>query len=222
MTEDASPPVATAPQAPAPTPRGFGDKLGWAFEIFGSLVVFIVLEHTWSLLAAIVGSIVVGALAVVRQVAREKKASPFTVFIAASVVVFGALDLRYQTGFFVKLEPALGNAVTGIFFLGSVAWGRPVIVEFAERGLGRKLDHARRYLTGWTVAWGLFFFVRASMHVWLAYHVSLDTALVVRSIVGPLSFVAMFGAEMLLRVLLYGKKALRTRPRAESKGPEAR
>lgn len=45
------------------------------------------------------------------------------------MVGFGILDLRYQTGFFVKLEPALGNE------------------EIAERGLGKKLDHMRRYLT---------------------------------------------------------------------------
>jgi intracellular septation protein A len=151
-------------------------------ETFAPLVVFYAFEHLVSLLAAIIAGIVCGLAIVAMQLKREKKASGFTIFVAASVIGFGILDLRYQTGFFVKLEPALGNAITGLFFVGSVLWGKPVIIEFAERGLGRKMDKARGYLTLWTVLWGVFFFLRSGTYVWMAYNVSLDRALVIRGV----------------------------------------
>src|SRR6185369_10427681 len=94
---------------------------------------------TVSLLAAIISSIVIGAALVIVQIARDRRISPFTAFVAASVVVFGALDLKYQTGFFVKLEPALGNAFAGLFFLGTVLVGRPLLVELVEKQLGRAM-----------------------------------------------------------------------------------
>lgn len=176
-------------------------------ETFAPLVIFYAFEHFLGLLAAIISGIVCGVALVGLQLKRDRKLSPFTVFIAASVVGFGILDLRYQTGFFVKLEPALGNAVTGAFFVGSVLWGAPVIIEFAERGLGRKVEKARRYLTVWTLLWGAFFFARAGVYVWMAYNVSLDRALLIRGVVGPVSFVGMFAVEMSVRYLFYGKKA---------------
>ena len=183
--------------------------LSWFSQSFGPLVVFYACEHLFGLLAAIISGIVTGAALVAWQVAKERKVSPFTAFIATSVVAFGILDLRYQTGFFVKLEPALGNAVTGAFFIGSVLWGAPIIVELAERSLGRKLDKARRYLATWTVLWGLFFFLRATAYVWMAYNVTVDRALAIRGVLGPLSFGVMIVGEMLVRRLIYGEKALR-------------
>jgi intracellular septation protein A len=194
-------------------------------ETFAPLVIFYAFEHLYGLVAAIVSGIVSGALLVALQIRRERKVSAFTVFVAASVVVFGALDLRYRTGFFVKLEPALGNALTGAFFLGSVLWGAPLIVEFAERSAGRKLDRVRGYLTVWTVVWGLFFFARSGAYVWMAYHVALDRALLLRGVLGPLSFGALFVAEFAVRFLVYGRRAfgkLPEEPAADGSDPSRR
>src|ERR1035441_3227422 len=68
--------------------------LGWVFETFGPLIVFVAFEHLYGLFAAIVAGIVTGAILVASQIIRERKISPFTAFIASSVVVFGALDLH--------------------------------------------------------------------------------------------------------------------------------
>jgi intracellular septation protein A len=179
----------------------------WALESFGPLLAFLAFEHLLGLLAAIISSIVIGALLVVRQIARDKKVSPFTAFIALSVVVFGVLDLRYQTGFFVKLEPALGNAVTALFFLGTVVIGKPVIVEFARRQRPELSERGLVYLRKLTVAWGVFFILRTGVYVWMAYHLSLDAALAIRGIAGPVSFGVMIFGEMGFRYLIYGKKA---------------
>lgn len=181
----------------------------FVFESFGPLIAFISLEHTVSLLAAIIASIAIGAILVAVQIKRDKKLSPFTAFIAASVVGFGILDLKYQTGFFVKLEPALGNALTGLFFVGTVVMGRPLLVELAEKQMGRSLDNARGYLQLWTLLWGLFFFARSAAYLWMAYNVSLDRALVVRGLLGPLSIGVMIGSEWGVRYFRFGKKAMK-------------
>jgi intracellular septation protein A len=191
----------------------------WLLDSFGSLVAFWVVLHQLGLLAAILAGIVVGLATVAYQITRDKKVSPFTAFIAVNVVVFGILDLKYQSGFFVKLEPALGNVATGLFFLGSILLGKPVLVELAERGAGRPLTRVHRYLWGWTVAWGLFFFARAAGHVWLAYNASLDQALYARALLGPLTFGAMFVIEMPVRFALYGKRAFQ-RHSAEPPKPD--
>jgi len=195
-------------ELPAPkTPRWRGAARFLA-ESFGPLVVFVALEHGVSLLAAIVSSIVTGALLVALQIKRDGKVSPFTAYVAASVAVFGALDLRYRTGFFVKIEPALGNVLTGLFFLGTVALGRALLVELVEKQRGEPLtEKGRAYVRGLTIAWGLFFFVRASAYVWMAYHLTIDQALAVRSVASPASFGVMIVGEMGFRYARWGKAA---------------
>ncbi|MGH7327788.1 MAG: septation protein IspZ, partial [Polyangiaceae bacterium] len=141
------------------------------------------------------------------QIVREKKISPFTAFIASSVVVFGALDLHYRTGFFVKIEPALGNAVTGLFFLGTVVIGKPLLIELAEKGMGRKLERAHGYLRAWTIVWAFYFFLRAAIYVWMAYRLTIDQAMAIRGTLAPLSFGVMFLAEMGTRRILLPKPA---------------
>jgi intracellular septation protein A len=190
-------------------------KAKWAgvvrfvLESFGPLIVFIVLEHAVSLFAAIVSSIITGVILVIVQIARDKKISPFTAYIAASVAVFGVLDMKYQTGFFVKIEPAIGNALTGLFFLSSVVFGKPIIVELAQR---QQRDdpfkpHVLAYLRALTIAWGLFFFVRSATYVWMAYRLTIDQALAIRSVASPASFGAMIVGEWGFRYLRWGKKA---------------
>jgi intracellular septation protein A len=177
-------------------------------ESFGPLLVFIVLEHAVSLFAAIVSSIVTGVILVVLQIARDKKISPLTAYIAASVAVFGVLDLKYQTGFFVKIEPAIGNTLTGLFFISSVLFGRPIILELAQKQRAEPFKpHVATYLRALTIAWGLFFIARAGVYVWMAYRLTIDQALAIRSIASPASFGAMIVGEWGFRYLVWGKKA---------------
>lgn len=179
-------------------------SVAWIFQNFGPLIVFIAFEHLVGLLAAIISGIVSGVVLVAWQIIRERKISPFTAFIAASVVGFGILDLHYQTGFFVKIEPALGNALTGLFFLGTVVVGKPIVIEFAEKAMGRALPTtAHPYLRNWTIVWGLFFFARAAIYVWMAYSLTIDQALAIRGIAGPLSFGGMFVIELVTRKLFF-------------------
>ena len=183
--------------------------VGWVLESFGPLIAFYALLKTVGLLAAIISGLVTGVLLVAREIWRDRRVSALTAFTALSVVIFGFLELRYRTGFFVKLEPALGNAVTGLFFLGTVALGRPLIVEIAEKQRGSRMpDSARAYMRTLTVVWGLFFFARTAAYVWMAYHVSLERALVIRGVLGPVSFGLLFAAEIGYRFLRFGKKAL--------------
>jgi len=190
-------------------PRKWAAVVRFVLESFGPLIVFVTFEHAISLFAAIVSSIVTGVILVIVQIARDKKISPFTAYIAASVAVFGVLDLKYQTGFFVKIEPAIGNALTGLFFLSSVFFGKPIIVELAQKQQRAEpfKPQVLAYLRSLTIAWGVFFFVRASIYVWMAYRLTIDQALAVRSVASPASFGGMIVGEWGFRYLRWGKKA---------------
>ena len=193
---------------PAKKPSRARGAVRFVLESFGPLIAFVVLEHAVSLLAAIISGIVTGVVLVGLQIAREKKISPFTAYVAASVAAFGVLDLKYRTGFFVKLEPALGNVLTGLFFLGTVAVGRPVIAELAQKQREEPFtEKGLAYLRALTLVWGAFFFARAAAYVWMAYHLTIDQALAVRSIASPVSFGVMIFGEMGVRWLRWGKKA---------------
>jgi intracellular septation protein A len=199
--------LAAATEAETPARQGKWIRtLVWTFESFGPLIVFVAFEHLVGLFAAIVSGIVTAAILVASQIIRERKISPFTAFIAVSVVGFGALDLHYQTGFFVKIEPALGNCLTGIFFLGTVVVGRPLILEFAQKQAPKPIpETAHPYLRKWTIVWALFFFLRAAIYVWMAYKLTIDQALAVRSILGPASFGGLILVEIGTRKLVFKK-----------------
>ncbi len=189
--------------------------LGWLFQSFGPLATFYVILEVWGLLPAIVTGLVLGAVLVAYEIWREKRASTLTLFTAASVAIFGVLDLKYQSGFFVKLEPALGNAATGAFFLGTTLLGRSLLVELVEQQRGGPAPEAvRRYLRHVTLAWGLFFFARAAGYVWMAYHLTLERALVIRGVLGPISLGLRCGGEVAWRFLRFGKRAFARPPAA--------
>lgn len=186
----------------------------WLFETFGALIAFVLFENLVSLTAAIIASIVMGALLVTIQIRRDRRVSPFTIYVAASVVVFGVLGLVFQSDFFMKIEPAFGNAATGLFFLGTAYFGRPIFGELFERQSGRTLGpRGRRYVARLTIAWGIFFFVRAAGNVALAYSdMTLDETLPLRLSVGWASFAVMIGGEWLIRWMRHGAKAFVDHP----------
>ena len=192
----------------------------WVLEAFGPLFVFWGFEHTWGLVPAIVSGVVVGAGIVVFQWRREKSPSKLTVINACSVAVFGALDLSFRSAFFVKLEPVLGNLVWAGIFLVSVLTGPGLIVEMVERTSGRMKDSVRAYMRGVTIAWGGFFIVRAAAFTWVAFTMTVDQALAVRGVVGPVSFVGMFVLEMGVRFFRYGKKAFGSAPPTSAKAAD--
>ena len=86
--------------------------------------------------------------------------------------------------------------------------GRPLLLEIIEKQRGTTLPPAARsYLRGWTIAWGLFFFVRTAGYVWMAYNLTLERALVIRGVLGPVSLGVMFVGEMAIRFLRFGRQA---------------
>ncbi|MEO8877602.1 MAG: VC0807 family protein [Polyangiaceae bacterium] len=181
----------------------------FAIESFGPLIAFYVFEHWYGLVAAIISGIVSGALLITLQIVSERKVSPFTGFIAVSVVVFGAIDLKYRTGFAVKIEPALGNTITGIFFIATALLGRPLVNELMEKQLGRPLNpQLVPYFRNYSIAMGLYFFARAGLYVWMAYHLTLDQVLVVRGIL-PVSIIPLILGEMVARHFTFGRKRFR-------------
>jgi intracellular septation protein A len=187
--------------------------LRWVLETFGSLLGFWIAMKLYGLVAGILVGAAIGLLAVGLEIARTKTVSRLTAFTAVSVVAFGLVDLKFQSARFIQLEPAVGNLLWAALFLGSVVSGKPLIVEIAEKARGVPLGKpvVVAYLRNATIAWGVFFIARASVYAWMAFHVTLGTALLIRGTIMPLSIPAMFGLEMAARYLKFGKRAFGAR-----------
>lgn len=185
----------------------FRRTLLWIFESFGSLLVFYFVEHAYGLVPAIITGVALSVAIVTFQIVREKKPSRMTIFSAVMVVLFGGLDLYFRSGFFIKLEPAIGNFISGSFFLATVLTGKPLITELAMQTRGELPERVQRYLRGLTLVWVAFFYLRAAVFMWLAYNATLDQALAVRGVLGPVSFGAMFVGEWIFRYLRFGRQA---------------
>lgn len=178
-------------------------------ETFGPLIVFYGFEHTLGLKAAIIAGLVTGVISLAFELARTKRFSAMTAYVTVSLVVFGYLDLRYATsGLFLELEPVFGGVAIALFFLGSSALGRPVMVELAEKQIGRSLPpKARPYVARLNMIWGLFFLARAGLYLWLSFRLSLDAFLGWRLVIGN-SWIGLLGIEMLYRRWRFGQAAM--------------
>lgn len=112
--------------------------------------------------------------------------------------------------------------LTGLFFLASLFWGKPVIQEFAEKsGMATEsfVGNRRFYIRWLTKVWVGYFFVKAALYFWLAGAVNLETAMIVRAVTGKFSFVALIvGEKLLRRQILLVMNHLSMQPIASTRG----
>lgn len=179
------------------------DFLKWLLLNFGPLIVFFVVKNTAGLKPAIAATIAwsIGEFTYVAAWKREKP-TQFFYFTMGTTLLFGWIDLYSDIPFLFRYEAVLTNILTGIYFGATVFVGKPLIQEFAEttntedvKTLGAKI-----YLRYLTVVWAGYFFVKALIYFYLAHSdLSLEQVTVIRSVLGPVSFVAMLGGERILR-----------------------
>jgi intracellular septation protein A len=178
--------------APPARPSGrqratrFAAMLG---EVVG-LLVFWILIPLGGLRLAIAGAVVVVLLEAVR---RWRGGHPFTrVWLLAStlMVVCGAIDLAATRPFLLVYESVVTNLVTALAFIVGARGPRSMIQELAEQQNGEPFpDRAdlRQFFRLFTLAWAVYFLVKAAFYLWLARTLSFEQAMVVRSVVGPVS-----------------------------------
>ena len=159
---------------------------------FGPLIGFYLLNNIWGLQTAILGSMgIVVAELIWIKVIRKGKVSSLFLFSGAIVFVFGALDLWLQQSLFFKLEAFLINLFTAVFFGLSLRNEKSLIQELAEtqkRTSSDQSEDKRFFFQLLTIFWCLYFIAKGFFFLWLNFTTPMNEALLLRMIIGKVSF----------------------------------
>jgi uncharacterized membrane protein len=137
------------------------------------------------------------------------KLSPFFLVASGFTVLFGGMDFFVKEPQFYRLAPFAENAVIGGVFAGTALIGRPIAVWFAQAlppSVRPDLtEDMAGYLRTLTWIWVAYFFAKAILFLYLAFHVDLGRLIVLRSLIGGLSLIVMFGGEIFYRKRIRGR-----------------
>lgn len=174
--------------------------LRYLFRNFGPLIAFWALYLALGIRAAVGATVAYVVADVILHLRRGERFTRIYVLSSTLAVVFGTIDLIAVTPFMLKYEAVITNVATGCFFIASAHGKKPLIQEFAEQRHGSLPDRAdvRCYFQLFTYAWAAYFFLKAAGYVAIGQAFPLATAMVLRSIIGGISFAVMIGASILI------------------------
>ena len=179
--------VASRPTAPQ---RALS-VLRFALSEFGPLIAFWLVGLAFGLKAAIAVSLAVIVVESLWKWRRGESFSKIYLLTSGLTLAFGAIDLSITTPFMLAYESVITNIATGVAFVIGAFGEKPMIQEAAEqRGSDAFPDtpEIRRFFLLFTLAWALYFFLKAAFYAWAAYTMPLTEAMALRSIVGGVSF----------------------------------
>lgn len=177
--------------------------VSFVFQNFLVPVAFFVVFRAQGAKSAIALAVAITLIQVLIQKLRRIPLSPFFLVASLFTIVFGMVDLLLTSPRFFRLQPFLQNFLIGLVFLVTLFRGKPLVEWFAaslpESVKPKEGELDRGYLRNTTWAWTIYFFAKAFLFLWLAYTVDLGELVLLRSLIGGLSLVAMFGAEVFYR-----------------------
>ena len=119
---------------------------------------------------------------------------PLWLIANGAALVFGTIDLMALTPFMLRYEGAIVNLATaGAFALGAFG-SEPLVLRLARHyrsDIPPNRPEIIRFFRAFTIAWSLYFVVRAGVTVWIMSHFLLVCALSVRAAFGWMSLGAM-------------------------------
>ena len=159
------------------------------FHTFGGLILY------WATLLAFgVKPAIAAALAFIVieggwRLATRRPFPPLWVVMNGAAIVFGAIDLWAQTPFMVRYEGTVINlGFAAAFAIG--AFGRePVVMQFARQrspDIPSRPEYIR-YFRAFSIAWSLYFVLRAAAFLWIMVRYPLVEALAIRTVAGWVS-----------------------------------
>lgn len=157
-------------------------------------------------LAAAVGWVYAGIL---WRVLRRRPISGMLLLAALGVTVRAALTAVTGNAVVYFLQPTLGTLLVSMTFLASVPLRRPLAQKLATDMVPLPeafLAHVRvrQFFLRISLLWSLVFMVNAVISLWMLFHESINTYLVVRT-----SLVAGLGAAAVLISVLGFRRCLR-------------
>jgi intracellular septation protein A len=176
--------------------------LRFAYDNFLPLIIFVGAKAAFGLKAAIGAAIAISVVDLSVRLVRRTKISRLYLFTFAVTAVFGAIDLYAATPFVFAYEPAFTNLLTAGFFGITLFRGTPLIEELAVKTMPAEeaaRSDVRAYLRVLTWVWTGYFVAKAALYGYVGYAYDIDRGIAVRSIVGPVSLVALLFGERVVR-----------------------
>jgi intracellular septation protein A len=177
--------------------------LEFALKNFATPVAFFFVFELYGAKPAIAIAIGVTVLQLIAHGVFRLKISPFFIVASGFTVIFGTLDLLIHAPKFFKFEPFAQNLVLGIVFLVSVFTPTPIAAWFVAAlpaQLRLKMSSGgASYLKKLTGAWAIYFLIKSSIFLYLAFTVNLGRLVVLRTLIGGASLALMVGGEMIYR-----------------------
>ena len=170
---------------------------------FGPLVGFYVVNAIWGFKAAVIISILLVFTEFFILKYKNQKMSSFFIFSSLIIIVFGIADLIIQEPFFFKFEAPLTNLFFAIFFGISLFKEKSIIQEFAEARKDVSIEQTadkKYFFKLFTIFWCSYFLIKAVVYLCLSFYTTFDQAVILRMIVGKVSFwIMMFISTVLPR-----------------------
>lgn len=183
--------------------------LGFILLNFATPIAFFVLFQKSGAKSAITLAVGVTCAQLAVHGFRRIKISPFLIVASGFTLLFGTLDLFLNEPRYFRLEPFAQSFILSLVFAISSFTESPIAAWFASSlpasirpDLG---EETHRYLKRVTLAWAVYFFLKALFFLYLAFSVNLGELILLRSVLGGASLVAMFVGELVYRKWFRGK-----------------
>lgn len=171
--------------------RHMGKIVNLLISNFGPLLGFYVINQIWGFKAGILVSMVLIFVEYFWLKKNNQTIGHFFYFSSSIVLVFGIADLYIQEAHFIKYEACLINLLFAAFFSLSLLKEKSIVQQFAEdqgRTSSETSIDKTFFFKIYTVVWTLYFLIKAFFYLWVSFHSSMNESLIIRMIVGKLSF----------------------------------
>ena len=158
---------------------------------FGPLIGFYFVNQFWGLKAAVVASLVLGFGEFLWLKRKNEKITAFFYFSSGLIILFGTLDLLVKEPLFIKFEASITNLFFAIFFALSLFKDKSIVQQFAEtqkKILEEQSEDKKFFFQVFTLFWCFYFVSKALLYLWINFNSSLNEGLMIRMIVGKISF----------------------------------
>ncbi len=169
---------------------------------FASPIVFYLTFHKLGAKAAIGLTISVTVLQLLFHGFRKQKPTIFFIITTLFIVIFGGVDLFLSTPRFFSLEPFVQNFLIASFFLSTYLAHMPIYSRIAAdlpARLRPKQVLPEKYYRKVTLAWIVYLYTKSGLFLFLAFAVNLGELILLRSIIGGGTLLAMLLGELRYR-----------------------
>jgi intracellular septation protein A len=177
--------------------------IGFGLKNFIVPVLFFTTFRMYGSKAAILIAVVATLIQVAVMLAKKMKIPAFFITAAGFTLLFGGTDLFLNQPQFYRLEPFAQSFVIGLAFMITLFFRLPLAEWFVDalpdQVKPRPGEVSPEYFRKLIWIWSVYFLAKAFLYLWLAFRVDLGKLIILRTIIGQVSFLLLFGGEMLWR-----------------------